>query len=407
MKLWIELFCAALVGLAPLTCSAQMAAAPATNECLRIDEGPGFSGSSEEQDRVRRAWIETCRAAVASEPDNRRLQAALARAFNADGRRAEALAIRRELAKAGDADALYDIYDTYKSYYRTVDGKPKLVGREEAEASLRKSAELGQAEAMWMLAVLLDRGSTVRRNPAEAAIWAERVMKKPPKGMTAADVEVRLGSFLVKTNMRATRDRGLQILEKYATGRGRADARAYLAMAIRRDNPTRARSLLEAALRDAPGLATPPLAEMLIGGEGGSRDERRALSLLQSKAVTELSAVKAALGRLYVEGRLLPKDVQEGIRLIRQDAIWSQESRLEVMKLLATNPDARIERAEDFVYDALEAAEVGEPGALAALYELKMSSSAQFMDRGGACALIDKYLKQGREAALARSSACL
>jgi hypothetical protein len=42
-----------------------------------------------------------------------------------------------------------------------------------------------------------------------------------------------------------------------------------LARAIREDDPVRARKLLEETRRDDRGGATPPLAEMLIAGEGG------------------------------------------------------------------------------------------------------------------------------------------
>jgi len=43
----------------------------------------------------------------------------------------------------------------------------------------------------------------------------------------------------------------------------------------------RARKLLETAVRTDPGHALAPLAEMLIAGEGGPKDERRALLRLQ------------------------------------------------------------------------------------------------------------------------------
>lgn len=395
-----------LLAMSPADSDAQTAAGKPAQECSRFDEIPGALGEGDALKRNAAAWIDVCRRAIATEPHNKSLSSALARAFSADDRRAEALAIRRTLGRDGDADSLYDIYDTYKSFYRTVDGKPQLVRRDEAEAALRKAAELGSARAMWTLAVLLDRGSTVRRNPSEAISWAERTMRKPPKDVSPADIEIRLGQLLIRTNVRANRDKGLQVLEKYAAGRGRGDARAYLAQAIRRDNPVRARALLEAALRDSPGHVIPLLADMLLNGEGGARDEKRAIALLQGRPGSDVPAVRAALGRLMVEGRALPKNVQEGVNLMRQDAAVSQETRLEVMKLLAVHIEVRVERPQDFMYDALEAADLSEPGALAALIDLKMSSNVQLMDRGGACALIEKYAKVGREAAMAHSAAC-
>ena len=152
----------------------------------------------------------------------------------------------------------------------------------------------------------------------------------------------------------------------------------------------RARALLEEGLRSYPGHALPTLADMLIKGEGGPADPQRALSLLKGRTASDVSAVKAALGQLYLDGRLVPRDVKEAVRLIRLDSIWSHDSRLQVMGLLAANPDIRIEYPGGFLYTATEAAELGEPGALAALIALKLSQNAQFRDKPGGCALVER-----------------
>jgi TPR repeat protein len=55
----------------------------------------------------------------------------------------------------------------YKSWDRTDVSKP-LVPRAEAEQALRKAAELAHPDAMLTLAVLLDRGGVVKRDPADA-----------------------------------------------------------------------------------------------------------------------------------------------------------------------------------------------------------------------------------------------
>ena len=251
----------------------------------------------------------------------------------------------RELGDAGDADALHEIYDTFKSYDRSENGKAKLVTRVEAEAALRKAAELGRPYSMWILAVLLDRGSTVKRDPAGAIAWAQRAMANPPQDTTRADIETRLGHFLAKSSDADQRSRGLANWERYAPARG--DAKAYLAMALRQQDPIRARKLLEAALKGAPGHAIPALTEMLLRGEGGPKDEKRALSLLQGRTASDVAAVRAALGRLQIEGRLVPKNVAQGIGLIRGEAAWSQEVQIEVMGLLVENEiDVDLSRIE-------------------------------------------------------------
>jgi hypothetical protein len=168
------------------------------------------------------------------------------------------------------------------------------------------------------------------------------------KDTRPADIEIRLGHFLAKSAKPENNVRGIGILERYAKGRG--DAQSYLAIALRGSDPARARTLLEQAVKTYPGHAVPTLADMLIKGEGGSADTKRALSLLRTKA-QDVSAVKAALGRLYLDGRLMPRDAKEAVRLIRGDTIWSQESRLEVMGLLAANPEIEISNPNGFLYD--------------------------------------------------------
>lgn len=155
-----------------------------------------------------------------------------------------------------------------------------------------------------------------------------------------------------------------------------------------------------------PATQFPTLADMLIKGEGGRNEEKRALSLLTGRQASDVAAVKAALGRLMIEGRVIQQNIPEGIQLLRRDAIWSLEAQIDVMAHLRANPQVGINRPNDFLYDALEVAELDEPSMLAAVIDLKLSDNVQFKDRDGACWLIDKYAKQGREAALSRQQAC-
>ena len=303
-------------------------------------------------------------------------------------------------------DSLYELYDTHKSYDRREPGKPQLVTRAEAEQGLRKAAELGHPYSMWILAVLLDRGSTVKRDPAGAILWAERAMAKPPKDTSAADIEVRLGHFLAKGGNPEERARGIAILERYSGRRGRGDAQSYLAKAIRDTNPVRARALLDEGERTYPGHAIPALADMLLKGEGGPKDEKRALALLQGRRASDVGAVKAALGQLHLEGRLVPRDVDQAVQLIRLLSIWDIEALVQVTQLLAANPQVRIVRPGGYLYDITEAAELGEPGAAAALIDLKLSQSAQFADNAGGCKLAEQAAASGSAAAAQHMARC-
>jgi hypothetical protein len=63
-------------------------------------------------------------------------------------------------------------------------------------------------------------------------------------------------------------------------------------------------------------------------------------------------------------------------------------------------------RPAGMLYDATEAAELGEPGALDALIDLKLSQSAQFRDKPGGCALAAQFAKLGDEIAARRLKGC-
>ena len=160
------------------------------------------------------------------------------------------------------------------------------------------------------------------------------------------------------------RARGLEILERMA----KADvfgARRELAAGIRKDDPVRARQLLEDSRRTDPGGAIVPLAQMLIAGEGGPADPKRALSLL--KDVSDSWMAKGMLGQLALEGKWVPRNVQEAVRLIDLSSGYDYDARIEVLQLLAANPTVRVEYPEHLLFDAAEAAELDEPGAMQAL----------------------------------------
>jgi TPR repeat protein len=395
---------AAAASLAPAASQAPALSA-AARECRRINDSTFSNYGWDEQARLRKTWIDTCRQAVAIDPDNLQLRHILARALTADGQHEEAIALWRDLGSHNDAAALYEIYDLYKSYFRSDVNKPQLVKRLEAEQALRKAAELGDAYSIVILAVLLDRGDTVKRNNAEAIYWAERAVTEPTKDATPAEMQVLLGRLLVKSDDPAQRTRGVDLLEALAR-RGRPDAKAYLAGALRPTDPAGARQLYEEALRGAAGAAVPPLADMLAKGEGGPADPKRAFALLSGRLASDVPAVKGALGQAYIEGKLVPRDLARGVQLLRTWAAWDYDARLQLMALLAANPELTVNYPEGLLYDATEATELGEPGALDALVSLKLSRSAQFADAAGGCALARSATRSGGDAAALRFAEC-
>ena len=342
--------------------------------------------------------------AFAAEPNNLRFKVAVARAMP-HAQRPEKLALLREAAAQGDAEANYEIYELHKSWDRGDPDKPPMVPRAEADHALRRAAELGHPFSTQMLATLLDRGTTVKRDPVAARYWAERALANPAKDESRGSLQLFLGRLLVNSDKPEERARGLEILERLsAPGHYQFGAKRELARAIRKDDPVRARKLLEEALRPDPGGAPPLLAEMLIAGEGGPADPKRALSLL--KASTDTVGVKGVLGQVYLEGKLVPRDVQEAVNLIDMAGAWDLDARQQVVRLLAAHPETRVTHPKHVLYYALEAAELDEPGALTALIDLKLSPNPQFQDRPGACKLIETAVSRGDPSMAPRLSEC-
>lgn len=397
------LFALAFEGISPGAAQAP-AQTGLARECLRIDAGP-IDGFGDAGERARKSWADTCRQALTNDAGDVHVKAATARALMSIGERAEAIKLYREMSAQNDASAYFQIYDEYKSYERSDVNKPQIVKRAEAEQALRKAAELGHAYATLMLAVLLDRGGTVKRDAAQAIYWAERAAANPAKDMLPIDMQVLLGRLLVKSNNAEDKARGIAQLERLGQ-RGRGDAKAYLATAIRASDPVRARALLEEGLRGYAGAVIPPLADMLIKGDGGRADPKRAVSLLTGRSASDVPGVLGARGQLYLDGKLVNRDLKEGARLLSIWARWDYDARLQLMRLLATNPELTITNPQAILYDATEAAELDEPGSEAALIELKLSQSKQFRDKLGGCALAERAAKRGDEVAARHLREC-
>jgi TPR repeat protein len=357
------------------------------------------------EDALRRRWdlrAASCRKAFDADPANTELKVAVARNLPY-ARKDEAVAMLREAAAQGNAEAHYQLYEHHKSWDRGDLDKVPLVTRTEAAEALRKAAELGHPLAMQTLVRRLEDGDIVKRDPVAARYWAERAVANPARDSSKAGLLVTLGRLLAASDKPDERARGLEILE----GMSKAEvfgARRELAIAIRKEDPVRARTLLEEARRPDPGGAIVPLAEMLISGEGGPADPKRAVSLL--KAASDSWMAKGMLGRLALEGKWVPRDVQEAVRLIDISSSYDFDARLQVMRLLAEHPEIRVSYPKRVLYDAVQAAELDEPGAMKALVELKLSANSQFQDRPGACRLIETAVSRGDRTMTQRLADC-
>jgi TPR repeat protein len=312
--------------------------------------------------------------------------------------KAEAIKLWREAAAQGSAEAYHQIYEYHRSWDRGDLDKVQLVTRAEAAEALRKAAELGHPFATQMLVRHLEDGDIVKRDPVAARYWAERAVAN------GATLLGTLGSLLAASDKPEERARGLDILEQRARGPYVFGAKRELANAIRKDDPVRARALLEEARRPDPGGAIVPLAQMLIAGEGGPADPKRAVSLI--KGVSDSWMAKGMLGQLMLEGKWVPRDTEEGIRLIDIASSYDYDARIQVLRLLAEYPDMRLNYPEHLLYYAAEAAELDEPGAMQALIALKLSANTQFHDRPGACKLIETAVSRGDQSMAPRLADC-
>ena len=229
----------------------QLAPMPSTpaGKCLYLADAPLDRDDKEALRMQLDAWVATCREATAADPANSKLKVALSRAYwHAVGREAS-LAPMREAIVQGDTEAMLDLFNDFNSFDRHLD-RPDLIPRDEAERALRRAAELGNAEAIWRLATIKSRGGPFKHDMVEARKWGERAVANPPKEVGAGLVRLVVGHWLSLSDDADQRKRGIALLESLGE---RADAQAYLGEALRKDDPVKARALLEGAVRREPG----------------------------------------------------------------------------------------------------------------------------------------------------------
>ena len=101
----------------------------------------------------------------------------------------------------------------------------------------------------------------------------------------------------------------------------------------------------------------------------------------------------------------LPPLMRTVLYVVRPARLWrgrcvvaSLDARMQVLRLLAEFPEVRVNGAKS--------AELDEPGAMAALIDLKLSQNAQFQDRPGACKLIETAVSRGDQTMARRLADC-
>ena len=220
------------------------------------------------EEALRRRWdlrAASCRKAFDADPANTELKVAVARNLPY-ARKDEAIAMLREAAAQGNAEAHYQLYEHHKSWDRGDLDKVPLVTRTEAAEALRKAAELGHPFAMQTLVRRLEDGDIVKRDPVAARYWAERAVANPARDASKAGLLVTLGRLLAASDKPEERARGLEILE------GMSKAEVVRRQARTGDRHPQGRSGARAhAARGSP----PPRSRRRHRPAGGNADRRR------------------------------------------------------------------------------------------------------------------------------------
>lgn len=165
------IFCVLLILAAPVFAQdAAPAAAPEITDCDRLAAGAFDDGRVAEptllEDMDPKLALPACRAAVAADPDNLRLQYQLARSLEVDGNLTEAFAIYLKAAEAGYPAAMNGVGRLY------VEGRGTALDLDLALVWYGKAALLGDVAAITNLGAIYENGPEgFRVDKATAYLW--------------------------------------------------------------------------------------------------------------------------------------------------------------------------------------------------------------------------------------------
>lgn len=354
------------------------------------------------------ALIRACATAREAHPDDDRLRLMALRAEAAHfGTRLDRLVPPiRTLSLKGDAEADYLLYALYRSPLQ--DGEPDGHGiaREEAVAGLRRAASAGHQQALIALLEEERQGPLLRRDPAGAIATARKLEALPPQGprggVTEADAR-DLGASSLATLILTTP--GLDAAT-YAEGYRRLtairtaepDALEWpLAAALLHGrgtamDPAAARRLLEAAVAAGRFQGAGLLAAMLVAGEGGPADGRRAIALLSDPKARFAPGAASLLATLLTDNRFVGPDPNRAALTLAGSV--DIDDAIRAVPLLA-DYQTPLPRAAVYLQRLEDAATAGEPGAARALAELRLSGHPAFRDETAGRAILIRLAASG------------
>jgi TPR repeat protein len=356
-----------------------------------------------------------CQTAWVGAPDQTRLQLQWLRVtmMIGDGELGLLAPQLRALAKNGSAEANYLLYQLHRNKPEVEESTALEVSRSEAMKSLRRAAEDGHMGAIQEMMMLYRGTPGMKRDLKQVVLWARRMESAPPQGIaaTAFEMEAReaMPFFIATTTLEedgfpATENRlAFRIVErvmneggKNATFAGKAVAHALRHGRGTRQDPARAREILE-TLAVADVDAAVQLAGMLVAGEGGPKDGKRALDIVRRPDAQNSTRARSIEADILLAGDVVGYRPQEAIQALSRTLVPEDLVRL---ASLLVDYHTRIENGDGIVAGMSSIASSGDDDVALALARLKLSANSQFSDEEGARTLLKPLVDRGNREAI-------
>ncbi|MBN9084708.1 MAG: hypothetical protein BGP04_25840 [Rhizobiales bacterium 62-17] len=357
------------------------------------------------QTDVTERLVAACRTAAVAFPDEQRFAIQLARAMFMEAKPQDEVILPtvRRFADNGHIEAQYLMWRMHST---KIDPLRNPVEANRMLNYLRNAAEAGHAEAVFEMYSLRRFGGPLKRDRAEAVRWADRMANLPSQGpggdwKDKAELEAtgRIQGAALRLRMpdlpAADKAKAFALL-KQSHEAGDDIALMPYAYALRfgagtDKQPAAARAVLEKAPANDSN-AKMALADMLLAGEGGPRDVKRALAMLDEKSLQYYSERARLLADTYLKGELIGRDPRRAMAAL-QNGFGDLDNAITLAGLLR---DYQMKVDKERLLKLLSlAAVVGEPGAGMALAKLKLSQNPDFRDEAGAREVLALMTRDG------------
>lgn len=357
------------------------------------------------QTDVTERLVAACRTAAVAFPDEQRFAIQLARAMFMEAKPQDEVILPtvRRFADNGHIEAQYLMWRMHST---KIDPLRNPLEANRMLNYLRNAAEAGHAEAVYEMYTLRRFGGVLKRDLTEAVRWTDRMANLPVQGpagdwkekpeleavgrIQGASLRLRLPDLSAADKAKAF------ALLKQSHEAGDDMALMPYANALRLGagtdkQPAAARALLEKAPANDSN-AKMALADMLLAGEGGPRDVKRALAMLDEKNLQYFSERARLLADTYLKGELIGRDPRRAMAAL-QNGFGDLDNAITLAGLLR---DYQMKVDKERLLKLLSlAAVVGEPGAGLALAKLKLSQNPDFRDEAGAREILALMMRDG------------